>query len=119
MRVEVARQRVAPATAPETSGDETAVLARALERDQRPRTALEDEHPGVYGRRRLEGSPREPPRDGDLVPRTPYDPVDAARPGEAALDRRSPLDYQVGAQERHARVVEQAAQDLVRSLKRQ
>src|SRR4051812_49784251 len=116
MRVEVARQRVAPATAPETGGDETAVLARALERNERPRTALEDEHPRVHARRRVERPPREPPRDGDLVPGAPHDSVDAARPGQAALDRRPPFDDEVGAHEGHAGVVEQAAQDLIRSL---
>src|SRR3954452_19517636 len=116
MRVEVARQRVRPTTAAEPGRDETAVLARALDRDQRLCAALEDEHPRVDARRGLERASRQAPRDRDLVPRTPNDPVYAARPGQAALDRRSPLDYEVGAHERDARVIEQVAQDLVRSL---
>ena len=87
-------------------------------RDQRPRAPGGDEQPGVARRRRVERGRGQLALDAQLVERAPEDAADAARCGQAALDRDAPLDDQVGAKERQPRIVEQPVQQVACVRKR-
>src|SRR5689334_11492287 len=83
------------------AGRNVPVIARhRLGLHERRLSTPEDENSRIDARRRLEDPPRESARQRDLVERTPDGAADAARPGHGTLERHSPLDHQIGADER-------------------
>jgi hypothetical protein len=94
------------------------VGAGQLRRNERTGPTLEDEDAGVNRRSRVECAPWQPACDGSQVPRSPDDVVEGAGPWQRALHRHAPLDEQVGAPERDARVVEQVAENRVGPVER-
>jgi hypothetical protein len=104
---------------PEAVGDETSVAAHGVRRNERLGAPAENQHACLHGRRGIERRPWQPPDHADLVERTPDHTVERARPRERPLDGNSPLDDEVGPEQRRQRIVEQQMEQIGRSMERQ
>jgi hypothetical protein len=104
---------------PEARRDEPAVRRGARSGNEQPLAPPYDQDGGIHRRRRLERCRRQATLDGKLMPGSPDDPVDGARPWKRPLHRHAPLDDEIRPQERHGRIVEQMPQDRVRTVKGQ
>jgi hypothetical protein len=95
-----------------------AIRGKIARRNQRLRAPSGDEQTCIAHGRRIEGGRRQLALHAQLVECAPEDAADGARRGQSALDRHAPFDDQVGAEERHPRIVEQPVQQVARVRER-